>query len=65
VRAGAVVVHDGAWYAIAVVPAGARLDLGRLRRLTRRWGLCLADEGALPRPRSRAGTDWISIWIVP
>jgi prolyl-tRNA editing enzyme YbaK/EbsC (Cys-tRNA(Pro) deacylase) len=47
-RAGAVVVHDGPWYAVAVMPAGARLDLARLRHLTRRWGLCVAEDAALP-----------------
>ncbi|MBI4638892.1 MAG: YbaK/EbsC family protein [Candidatus Rokubacteria bacterium] len=39
-----VIVHDGAWYAMAVLPATARLDLQNLRRITRRWGLELARE---------------------
>ena len=39
-----VVVRDGEWHALAVLPATARLDLVKLRELTGRPGLSLATE---------------------
>jgi Ala-tRNA(Pro) deacylase len=39
-----VIVRDGAWYAMAVLPATAQLDLLELRRQTRRYALAMASE---------------------
>ncbi len=39
-----VIVRDGAWYAMAVLPATAQLDLSELRRQTRRYDLAVASE---------------------
>lgn len=39
-----VIVRDGDWYAMAVVPATAQLDVAELQRLTGRHGLALANE---------------------
>ena len=39
-----VVVRDGEWVAMIVVPAPAYVDLARLRQLTGRQGLALANE---------------------
>ena len=44
----AVVVHDGPWYAVAVIPAGTQLDVERLRHRTRRWNLREATAPELP-----------------
>lgn len=44
-----VIVRDGDWYAMAVLPATARLDLSELRRRTRRYDLTLASEDELER----------------
>jgi Ala-tRNA(Pro) deacylase len=42
--AKAVVVRDGDWFALAVLPATAQLDLARLRAVAGRPGLVLAQE---------------------
>ena len=39
-----VIVRDGAWYAMAVLPATAQLDLSELRRRSRRSNLAVAGE---------------------
>jgi len=39
-----VIVRDGDWYAMAVLPATARLGLSELRRRTRRYELAVANE---------------------
>ena len=39
-----VIVRDGDWYAMAVLPATARLDLSEFRRRTRRYDLAVASE---------------------
>lgn len=41
--------EDADWFALAVLPAAARLDLARLRRATGRPGLALATEDHLAR----------------
>ena len=39
-----VIVRDGDWYAMTVLPATARLDLSQLRRRTGRYGLTVAED---------------------
>jgi Ala-tRNA(Pro) deacylase len=39
-----VIVRDGDWYAMTVLPAAARLDLAELRRRTGRYGLIVTDD---------------------
>ena len=39
-----VIVRDGAWYVMAVLPATAQLDLSELRRRTRRHDLAVAPS---------------------
>jgi Ala-tRNA(Pro) deacylase len=47
-----VIVRDGDWYAMTVLPASAGLDLSQLRRRTGRYGLTVAEDqeikGQLP-----------------
>ena len=38
-----VIVRDGDWYAMTVLPATARLDLSQLRRRTGRYGLAVME----------------------
>jgi Ala-tRNA(Pro) deacylase len=39
-----VIVRDGDWYAMTVLPAAARLDLSQLRRRTGRYGLIVTED---------------------
>ena len=48
-NAKVVIVRDGGTYAMTVVPSTAQLDLAKLERLTRRYGLALASEGEFRR----------------
>lgn len=42
-----VVVRDGDWYAMTVLPAAAGLDLSQLRRRTGRYGLAVMKDGTI------------------
>jgi Ala-tRNA(Pro) deacylase len=42
-----VIVRDGDWYAMTVLPAGAGLDLSQLRRRTGRYGLAVMEDGTI------------------
>lgn len=44
-----VVVHEGDWYAMAVLPAAAHVSIPGLRQITRRPGLELAREAEFSR----------------
>ena len=43
-HAKVVIVRDGGAYAMTVVPMTGELDLAKLQRVTRRWGLALASD---------------------
>ena len=42
-----VIVRDRDWYAMTVLPAAARLDLGQLRRRTRRYDLFVTEDAEI------------------
>lgn len=42
-----VIVRDGDWHAMTVLPATARLDLSQLRRQTGRHGLAVMEDGTI------------------
>jgi Ala-tRNA(Pro) deacylase len=42
-----VIVRDGDWYAMTVLPATARLDLSQLRRRTGRYGLAVMEDDTI------------------
>jgi Ala-tRNA(Pro) deacylase len=42
-----VIVRDGDWYAMTVLPAAARLDLSQLRRRTGRYGLIVTEDAEI------------------
>lgn len=42
-----VIVRDGDWYAMAVFPAAARLDLAQLRRGTGRYDLIVTEDAEI------------------